>query len=204
MLGKQTMKLAYSPNSPYVRKVMACAIIRGLDAQIEKWTIAASDAQVAARNPLAKVPTLITDDGMALFDSPVICEYIDSLGSAPKLFPAAGPARWNALRQQAQADGIMDASQPRRREIALPQDDGRKEYIATQRLKVDRAVAAFEAEADSLGMLTTIGEVTIACALGYLDFRYANEPWRGAAPKLAAWFAKVSELPAIKNTVPPG
>lgn len=198
------MKLAYSPNSPYVRKVMACAIIRGLDGQIEKWTIAASDAQVAARNPLAKVPTLIADDGMALFDSPVICEYIDSLGSAPKLFPAAGPARWNALRQQAQADGIMDASQPRRREIALPQDDGRKEYIATQRLKVDRAVAAFEAEADSLGMLTTIGEVTIACALGYLDFRYANEPWRGAAPKLAAWFAKVSELPAIKNTVPPG
>ena len=198
------MKLAYSPNSPYVRKVMACAIIRGLDGQIEKWTIAASDAQVAARNPLAKVPTLITDDGMALFDSPVICEYIDSLGSAPKLFPPAGPARWNALRQQAQADGIMDASQPRRREIALPQDDGRKEYIATQRLKVDRAVAAFEAEADSLGMLTTIGEVTIACALGYLDFRYANEPWRPAAPKLAAWFAKVSELPAIKNTVPPG
>ena len=198
------MKLAYSPNSPYVRKVMACAIIRGLDGQIEKWTIAASDAQVAARNPLAKVPTLIADDGMALFDSPVICEYIDSLGSAPKLFPAAGPARWNALRQQAQADGIMDASQPRRREIALPQDDGRKEYIATQRLKVDRAVAAFEAEADSLGMLTTIGEVTIACALGYLDFRYANEPWRPAAPKLAAWFAKVSELPAIKNTIPPG
>lgn len=198
------MKLAYSPNSPYVRKVMACAIIRGLDGQIEKWTIAASDAQVAARNPLAKVPTLITDDGMALFDSPVICEYIDSLGSAPKLFPAAGPARWTALRQQAQADGIMDASQPRRREIALPQDNGRKEYIATQRLKVDRAVAAFEAEADSLGMLTTIGEVTIACALGYLDFRYANEPWRPAAPKLAAWFAKVSELPAIKNTIPPG
>jgi glutathione S-transferase len=198
------MKLAYSPNSPYVRKVMACAIIRGLDGQIEKWTIAASDAQVAARNPLAKVPTLIADDGMALFDSPVICEYIDSLGSAPKLFPAAGPARWTALRQQAQADGIMDASQPRRREIALPQDDGRKEYIATQRLKVDRAVAAFEAEADSLGMLTTIGEVTIACALGYLDFRYANEPWRPAAPKLAAWFAKVAELPAIKNTVPPG
>jgi len=198
------MKLAYSPNSPYVRKVMACAIIRGLDGQIEKWTIAASDAQVAARNPLAKVPTLISDDGMALFDSPVICEYIDSLGSAPKLFPAAGPARWTALRQQAQADGIMDASQPRRREIALPQDDGRKEYIATQRLKVDRAVAAFEAEADSLGMLTTIGEVTIACALGYLDFRYANEPWRPAAPKLAAWFAKVAELPAIKNTVPPG
>ena len=114
------MKIAYSPNSPYVRKAMACAIKRGLT--IEKWTIPSSDAQVVAHNPLAKVPTLVTDDGMALYDSPVICEYLDSQGSAPKLFPEAGPARWNALRLQALGDGIMDACQPRRREIALPQD----------------------------------------------------------------------------------
>ena len=196
------MKLAYSPNSPYVRKVVACAIIRGLDVQIERWT--PPSGALPEINPLSKVPTLVTDDGVSLFDSPVICEYIDSLGSAPKLFPPVGPARWTALRQEAQADGILDATQPRRREIALPLDEGRIDYIKTQRLKVDRAVAAFEAEADSLGMLTTIGEITIACALGYLDFRYANEPWRQDAPKLAAWFAKVSELPAIKNTMPPG
>jgi len=195
------MKIAYSPNSPYVRKAMACAIKRGLT--IEKWTIPSSDAQVVAHNPLAKVPTLVTDDGMALYDSPVICEYLDSQGSAPKLFPEAGPARWNALRLQALGDGIMDACQPRRREIALPQDDGRKEYIATQRGKVDRSIAALEAEADKLGDLTTIGEITVACALGYLDFRYANEPWRGPAPKLAAWYAKVSAMPAIAQTAPP-
>jgi glutathione S-transferase len=108
------------------------------------------------------------------------------------------------LQQEALADGILDASQPRRREIALPQDDGRKEYIATQRGKVDRSVAVLEAEADKLGMLTTIGEVTIACALGYLDFRYANEPWRPAAPKLAAWYEKVAAMPAMSQTVPPG
>jgi len=196
------MKIAYSPNSPYVRKAMVCAILRGLT--IEKWTIGTTAPELAQVNPLSKVPTLITDDGMVLYDSPVICEYLDSLGSAPKLFPQAGPARWKALQQEALADGILDASQPRRREIALPQDDGRKEYIATQRGKVDRSVAALEAEADKLGNLTTIGEVTIACALGYLDFRYANEPWRPAAPKLAAWYEKVAAMPAMSQTVPPG
>ena len=196
------MKIAYSPNSPYVRKAMVCAILRGLT--IEKWTIGTTAPELAQVNPLSKVPTLITDDGMVLYDSPVICEYLDSLGNAPKLFPQAGPARWKALQQEALADGILDASQPRRREIALPQDDGRKEYIATQRGKVDRSVAVLEAEADKLGNLTTIGEVTIACALGYLDFRYANEPWRPAAPKLAAWYEKVAAMPAMAQTVPPG
>ncbi|MSP04328.1 MAG: glutathione S-transferase [Acetobacteraceae bacterium] len=196
------MKIAYSPNSPYVRKAMACAISRSVT--IETWVPAAGSGELAKTNPLSKVPTLITDDGMVLYDSPVICEYLDNLGSAPKLFPPAGPARWNALRQMALGDGIMDACQPRRREIALPQDAGRIEYIATQRAKVDRGIAVLEAEADTLGALTTIGEITIACALGYLDFRYANEPWRQAAPKLTAWYAKVSAMPPIAQTVPPG
>ncbi len=196
------MKIAYSPNSPYVRKAMAVAILHGLD--IEKWVPAAGTGELAKANPLSKVPTLVTDDGMALFDSPVICEYLDSIGTGVKLFPAAGPARWNALRQMALGDGIMDACQPRRREIALPQDAGRIEYIATQRAKVDRSIAVLEAEADKLGALTTIGEITIACALGYLDFRYANEPWRDPAPKLTAWYAKVSAMAPIAQTVPPG
>ena len=114
----------------------------------------------------------------------MICEYLDSVGSAPKLFPAAGPARWKALTQEALADGILDATQPRRREIALPQDEGRKGYIALQQGKVARALDEFEKQADSLGNLDTIGEITIGCALGYLDFRYANEPWRPGHPKL--------------------
>lgn len=195
------MKIAYSPNSPYVRKAMACAIVHGLT--VEKWVPAAGSGELANTNPLSKVPTLVTDDGMVLYDSPVICEYLDSLASGPKLFPPAGPARWNALRQMALGDGMMDACQPRRREIALPQDAGRIEYIATQRAKVDRAIVVLEAEADKLGALTTIGEITIACALGYLDFRYANEPWRPAAPKLTAWYARVSAMPPIAQTAPP-
>jgi glutathione S-transferase len=159
------MKLTASGASPYVRKATVCAILRGIDGQIEKWVIAATDPVLAQSNPLAKVPTLLTDDGLALFDSPVICEYLDSVGSAAPLFPAAGPARWKALRLHALGDGILDASQPRRREIALPQDEGRIAYIALQRGKVSRAVDDLENEAGSLNALSTIGEVAVALEL---------------------------------------
>ena len=198
------MKLAYSPNSPYVRKCVALAIQRGIDKQVELWTVGTTDPALLKVNPLSKVPTLVLDDGTALYDSPVICEYLDSVGDGPKMFPPVGPARWKALRQEALGDGILDATQPRRREIALPQDEGRQTYIALQQAKVKAALAVLEAEADSLGMLTNIGEITIACALGYMDFRYANEPWRPGHPKLEAWYAKVSAMPAMAQTVPPG
>jgi glutathione S-transferase len=196
------MKLAFSAASPYVRKVVACAIARGLKDKIEIWKIGTTDPALLPVNPLSKVPTLVTDDGMSLYDSPVICEYLDSIGTAAKLFPAAGPARWKALCQEALGDGILDATQPRRREIALPQDDGRKSYIELQQGKVSRALDVLEKEAGSLGLLTTIGEITIGCALGYLDFRYANEPWRPGHPKLEAWYAKVVKLPPLAETMP--
>lgn len=198
------MKLAYSPNSPYVRKCVALAIQRGIDKQMELWTVGTTDPALLQVNPLSKVPTLVLDDGTALYDSPVICEYLDSVGDGPKMFPPVGPARWKALRQEALGDGILDATQPRRREIALPQDEGRQTYIALQQGKVKAALAVLEAEADGLGMLTTIGEITIACALGYMDFRYPNEPWRPGHPKLEAWYAKVSAMPAMARTAPPG
>jgi len=197
------MKLTISPNSPYVRKARACAIQRGIEDRIEPWLDPGKDPALVQHNPLSKVPTLVTDDGMAIYDSPVVCEYLDSIGDAPRLFPAAGPARWNALRQQALGDGILDATQPRRREIALPLDEGRRSYIELQQGKVARALDKLESEAESLGMLTTIGEITIACALAYLDFRYANEPWRPGHPKLEAWYAKVAEMPAMARTAPP-
>ena len=198
------MKLAYSAASPYVRKVMACAIARGIEGRIEKAKIGTTDPALAALNPLSKVPTMVGEGGEMLYDSPVICEYIDSIGSAPPLFPPAGPARWTAIRQGALGDGIMDAAQPRRRELALPQDEGRTTWIAQQQGKVARSLDALEAEADSLGDLKTYGEITIACALGYLDFRFANEPWRPGHPKLTAWYARVVALKPMAETMPVG
>ena len=186
------MKLAFSPASPYVRKVMACAVARGIDGQIEKWVIPSTDAALVPANPLSKVPTLVLADGKSLFDSPVICEYLDSLGSA----------RWAALRQQAIGDGMLDASQPRRREIALPQDEGRIGYIQLQQGKVKNSLDDLEKDAANLNKLDTIGEIAIACALGYLDFRFANEPWRPGHPKLEAWYASVVNLPALAKTAP--
>ena len=197
------MKLAFSPASPYVRKCVASAIARGIEAQVENWTIGTTDPTLLTVNPLSKVPTLVTDDGQTLYDSPVICEYLDSIGTAPGLFPPAGPARWSALRLQALGDGIMDASQPRRREIGLPQDEGRIGYIDLQRGKVARAIAWLETQAHGFGNLTTIGEITVACALGYLDFRFANEPWRPGHPVLTAWYDRVVKLAPLARTMPP-
>lgn len=196
------MKITFSNASPYVRKAMACAVARGIDGQLERWVIPASDQALTAFNPLNKVPTLVTDNAGPLFDSPVICEYLDTIGTAAPMFPASGPARWNALRLQALGDGIMDASQPRRREIGLPQDEGRIAYIELQKGKVARALAALEKEADSFGKLTHIGEITVGCALGYLDFRFANEPWRAGHPKLTAWYDEVVMLPPLAQTMP--
>ncbi len=102
------MKLRYSPTSPYVRKVSVTALELGLTERIARVPTDTQDREsgIAEHNPLGKVPALILDDGGVLYDSPVICEYLDSLHDGPPMFPAAGPARWTALRQQALGDGI--------------------------------------------------------------------------------------------------
>ena len=195
------MKLFYSKTSPYVRKVMACAIACGVDSQIE--TVAtdpwASPAELLAQNPLSKVPCLVTEDGVALFDSPVICEYIDFLGRG-SLFPPAGATRWRALKQQAIADGILDASIMLRQDSMRPQEDARMAVMTRQRQVVARGLDALEAEppADHVD----IGTISIACALGYLDFRFPQDAWRSSRPKLAAWFEDMQQRPEISRTGP--
>ncbi len=136
------MRLCFSPTSPYVRKVRACAITREIDRLIElvPTDANASLPEFVAINPLSKVPALVTDDGVALFDSPVICEYLDSIGDALPMFPEHGALRWRALKFQAMGDGILDASVPRRGEMMKPQDEGRAAWIARQKAAVDRTL----------------------------------------------------------------
>lgn len=198
------MKLFYSPASPYARKVLACAITREIDSRIEKVACNPNDSppELLACNPLSKVPCLVTDDGLALFDSPVICEYLDSRGDTLPLFPAQGPARWRALKFQAMGDGILDASVPRRWEMLKPVEAGRTAWIARQKAAVDRTLDALEA--DPPHKMLDIGSIAVACALGYLDFRFAAEPWRPGHSKLAAWFEAFAENPGIALTVPKG
>ncbi|HET6184067.1 MAG TPA: glutathione S-transferase N-terminal domain-containing protein [Acetobacteraceae bacterium] len=196
------MKLFYSPTSPFVRKVMACAIARGIDGRIEtvRSNPHESPADLVRANPLSKVPCLVTDDGMALFDSPVICEYLDSIGDAPKLFPAAGAARWRALKLQAMGDGILDAAVLRRGEMGRPKESARDAFMARQAAAVSRTLDQLEAEPPGGGI--DIGAIAVACALGYLDFRYAAEPWRQGRERLARWYKEIEATKAIARTAP--
>lgn len=202
------MQLLHAPTSPYVRKVMVSAHLLGLAERIEWLPSAANpivrDGRIAAHNPLAKVPTLILANGHALYDSRVICEYLDSLAPAYGLFPPAGPLRWLALSHQALGDGLLDAALLARYEYtARPAEKQSQEWRAAQLTKVRACLAEIEQDAPALATEPlTIGEVTLACALGYLDFRFPELAWRDAHPESARWHAQVQMLPALQNTLP--
>jgi len=201
------MKLMYSPTSPYVRKVMILAIERGLDRKIEKLPQAASpmggNKVLEKANPLGKVPALELDNGMTLFDSPVICEYLDSKHRGDKLFPASGARRWKALRLQAIGDGILDAALLARYETAMRPENLRwTDWLDGQKRKLAQALDQLEKEAKDLAGGLTIGQVTVACALGYLDFRFGDMNWRKGRPKLAAWYDKFSRRKSMQATIP--
>jgi glutathione S-transferase len=185
-----------------VRKVRACAITREIEDRIELVPTDANGSEpgFVAINPLSKVPALVTDDGVALFDSPVICEYLDTIGDALPMFPEHGAARWRALKFQAMGDGILDASVPRRGEMMKPQDEGRTAWIARQKAAVERTLDALEADPPHRHI--DIGSIAVACALGYLDFRFAAQPWREGHPRLATWYEAFAQNPGIATTVP--
>jgi glutathione S-transferase len=208
------MKLRWSPTSPYVRKVMAVAIETGLEARIEKIATAVvptkRNDELVRENPLVKVPSLTADDGLVLYDSPVICEYLDTLHNGDrKLFPAGGTARWKALRQQALGDGILDAAILGRYEQGRPAQYQWPDWIDAQLRKVRGALSALEmeCEAGELAEVTpeaapTIGHVAIGCALGYLDFRYASEEWRSRHRRLARWQDVFAQRRSMIETAP--
>jgi len=201
------MKLFHNIASPFVRKVRVLAAETGLASRMELvqsvFTPVSPDTDLFASNPLGKIPTLMLDDGTALFDSRVICEYLDSLHAGPKMFPSEGEARWAALARQALGDGILDAAVGTRYELAL-RDPSRQwpEWIENQRQKYRRSLDALEAEAASLDGALDIGVITAACALGYLDFRYPDEGWRDTRPGLARWYASFSERESMRTTAP--
>lgn len=201
------MKLHYAAASPFVRKVRITAAELGLDDRIElvdgMTTPVDTRPSVAEANPLGKIPALETDDGTVLYDSPVICEYLVSLADSDALLPATGAERWKARRLEALSDGIKDAAILRRYEKMVRADNMRStEWDQGQADKITRALDALEREADTLGDAPTLGTIAVGCALGYLDFRFADEDWRPGRPTLAAWYAAWSERPSMKATEP--
>ena len=193
------MLLHWSPASPFARKVLACAILRGIELPVVETNPHASPPELLAANPLSKIPCLLTDDGRAIYDSRVIVEYLDTLGTAPPVVPTDA-ARIRVLTSQALADGMMDAAVARRGEAARPEEAARTANMERQKAAVDRGLAALEATPPA--GLNDVGVIAAACALGYLDFRFPGEPWRAAHPKLAAWFERASKLPALARTEP--
>lgn len=199
------MQLRYAPTSPYVRKVLITALETGTRDRIE--TIATSPWDAATdlplSNPLGKVPALVLDSGESLFDSPVICEYLDSLHNGHKLFPEVGMARFMALRMQALGDGIMDAAILRRLESARLEGQQSQEWIERQRRAMQRGLDDLHGHLGDLQGEVHIGAITVACTLAYLDFRFADDPWRPGREPLSDWFEQWRQRPSMIDTAPP-
>ena len=201
------MKLHQAAPSPYVRKVRVAAIELGLHDRITLLsrgiTPVSPDKDLNADNPLGKIPCLITDDGDALYDSRVICAYLDSLVEEQSLYPATGPAKWTTLKCEALADGILDAAVGCRYETALrPQERQWDDWIEAQRGKFMRGLDRLEEEARDFGDSVDIGTIAAACACGYMDFRYAEDGWRDSRSVLASWYEAFSQRPSIAMTAP--
>ena len=186
------MKLHWSPRSPYVRKVMVAAYELGLNEQIEKTrsVVAMSSVNLDLRpdNPLNKIPTLVLDDGLAIFDSYVICDYLDSLAGGGKLIPLQGRVRVETLRMHALGSGLLDLLILARNERERPDLQRSSAHMLAFADKREATLKQLEREVTWL--LETpfnLGHIAVGCALSYADFRFANEPWREDVPHLAQW-----------------
>ena len=187
------MKLYGNPLSPFARKCLVVAHARGIALETIN-VLPLKDAGLRQVNPLGKIPALVLDDGTSVIDSRVICEYLDRLGGGA-FFPA-GADRWKALTLQALGDGIGDAA-------VSYSILGREDPAPVQAR--ERQMAALLAGLDALERTDftdppTIGEVAVACTLGYVEFRQPDLDWKHSRPRLAAWYAKFCEHPSMKAT----
>jgi glutathione S-transferase len=202
------VKLFNSPNSPYGRKARIIIHELKLGPRVEEVMVSLpADAAFRAVNPLGKIPALLLDDGSVIYDSPVICEYLDELGGG-KFFPRASlfkeaPGRWRALTLQALGDGLADAVVRRNQELRLPEDKRSGEVIRRQTAAIEAAFAVANRAAPKFPELPTIGEIAIGCAIGYLDLRVPDDGWRDRYPQLAEWLVAFSRFESVATTKPP-
>ncbi len=202
------MRLYHSPTSPFVRKVMVLLHEAGASDRVALIPVAGTPLAPGSlpvdRNPLGKIPALERDDGPTLYDSRVICRYLDAL-LATGVYPAA-PLLWDTLVLEATADGLTDAAVLMRYEAFVRPEAARSaEWLEAQWAKVDRALAAVEARwLSHLAGPLDMGQIALGCALGYLDFRHADRGWQAARPRLADWWQHLGARPSFAATVPKG
>ena len=201
------MRLYHSPTTPFGRKVMTLILLTGLQDRITVCAVAGSPLDPGTmpidRNPLGKIPALELADGSTIYDSRVICRYLDDLAGA-SLYPAA-PRLWQTLTLEATADGILEAALLMVYETRVrPEDKRFPDWVEGQWSKVSRALDAIEAGwLDHLNGPLDMAQVAVGCALGYLDFRMGARNWREGRPNLAAWEARFAQRPAMQATKPP-
>lgn len=200
------MKLYHSHTSPYARKVVvliAEAEINGVEIALAAGTPISPDPSVVSRNPLGKIPALERDDAPTLYDSRVICQYLDDKAGAG-LYPT-GPRRWDTLTIEATADGILDAALLMVYETRIRPEGQRYEpWVEGQWSKIDRALDVLETRWIShLNGRMDMAHIAVGCALGYLDLRHGSRQWRAARPHLATWEALFAARPSMQATVPP-
>lgn len=199
------MQLFYSPTSPYARKCRVVARERDLMADVEEVACSPMEdpPELQRKNPLGKVPALILDDGTAIFDSPVIAEYLDGLGSGPALIPAAGPARFKVLVAAALGQGVTDAAYLATSEARRPADKQSPEVVERYRAAIIRSLDHMMDHLKGLPGELTMGHIACGTALGYLDLRHGDLKWREGRAELAAWFEEFNARPSMQETVPP-
>lgn len=198
------MQLFSSPTSPFVRKVRVLIREKGATDKVRETVVAALNdpAELHAANPLGQVPALALDDGTQIFNSPVICQFLDEELGGPKLLPPSGIAHWADMRLQTIGDGISEAAVSLSFERSRPEEQRSPVWTGRWQRVVSRSLDALEAETGKLDGNLTLGRIAIVCALGYLDFRHDNLGWREGHPKLAAWYKTMSGRPAFKETEP--
>lgn len=201
------MKLIGALASPYVRKVRIVLAEKKLDYKLELENVWADDTRIQQSNPLGKVPCLVMEDGEAVFDSRVICEYLDTLSPVGKLIPPSGRERAEVRCWEALADGLTDAAVQIRIEAMFHDEASRSQaLIDRQRSKIDEGLRAMARGLDERQWCAsnrlTLADVAVVCALGYLDFRYPEIAWRDGHPNLADHFARMSARPSVADTAP--
>lgn len=198
------MKLLHSPTSPYARKVRITVIEKGLADRVEivGVDVLGKPDTVRGANPLAKIPALVLDDGTSLFDSPVICEYLDTLAATPVLLPKDG-ARWSVLRRQALADGVMDAAFNLVMERRRPDSLRSAEWMTRWTAAMSSAIAALDVDLPAETPAFDLGWIAAIAAIDYVEFRLGDLGLLGGTSRLAKWRTEMSARPSIGATAPP-
>ena len=199
------MKGFSSPNSPFSRKVRVVAIETGQADAID-WTVVQLGGSVPAleeTNPLGQVPVIVTDDGEALYDSAVICEYLDARHDGPRLIPRDGAERWEVLRLQALGDGLGAASASLAGERRRPEERRFQPFSDNQSGKIARALSRLERDLAALDGALTVAPIAAACAIGYMELRDCAPGWRDRHPALAGWYDRFAARPSMRETAPP-